>query len=131
MRVSSKPIDSPLISRPNVLIAMNEPSLRKFLPAVEPGGLVLYDGDDPGRPDVHMVARPFTVVADRLGAVKAANMVMLGALLGATAVLDPAQVLSALGRLVRNPKYFEADVAAVEADRKESRVLPLGDFIRE
>ena len=43
VRLSSEPIDSPLVSRPNVLLALNEPSLRKFLPAVEPGGLVLYN----------------------------------------------------------------------------------------
>src|SRR5579872_4274943 len=44
VRIGSSEVDSPLVSRPNVLIALNEPSLRKFLPAVEPGGLVLYDG---------------------------------------------------------------------------------------
>src|SRR5436190_9948565 len=44
VRLSGLPIDSPLVSRPNVLLAMNEPSLRKFLPTVEPGGLVIYNG---------------------------------------------------------------------------------------
>jgi len=39
------PIDSPLVSRPDVLLALNEPSLRKFLPASVPGGLVLYNSD--------------------------------------------------------------------------------------
>ena len=39
VRISAVPIDSPVVSRSNVLIALNEPSLRKFLPAVEPGGL--------------------------------------------------------------------------------------------
>ena len=39
------PIDSPLVSRPNVLLAMNEPSLHKFLDSVEPGGWVLYNGE--------------------------------------------------------------------------------------
>ena len=61
VRLSSGLIDSPLVSRPNVLLAMNEPSLRKFLPAVEPGGLVLYNGaalpEDCGRADVRFVAR--------------------------------------------------------------------------
>src|SRR5262249_30734334 len=40
VRVSSAAIDSPLVSRPDVLLALNEPSLRKFLPAVEAGGIV-------------------------------------------------------------------------------------------
>src|SRR6185295_20352909 len=43
VRLSTRPIDSPLVSRPNVLLALNEPSLRKFLPALEAGGIVLYN----------------------------------------------------------------------------------------
>ena len=34
VRLSTRPIDSPLVSRPNVLLALNEPSLRKFLATV-------------------------------------------------------------------------------------------------
>src|SRR6202007_471320 len=36
VRVATRPIASPVVSRPNVLLALNEPSLRKFLPTVEP-----------------------------------------------------------------------------------------------
>ena len=38
VRLSREPIDSPLVSHPNVLMALNEPSLHKFLPNVQPGG---------------------------------------------------------------------------------------------
>jgi len=34
VRIGSRAIDSPLVSRPNILMALNEPSLRKFLPSV-------------------------------------------------------------------------------------------------
>jgi 2-oxoisovalerate ferredoxin oxidoreductase beta subunit len=68
VRLASHPIDSPLVSRPNVLLALNEPSLRKFLASVEPGGTVLYNGDafpeDCIRADVRAVALPFTAMAD-------------------------------------------------------------------
>ena len=64
-------IDSPLVSRPNVLLALNEPSLRKFLPTVEPGGVVLYNGpalpEDCARADVRMMARPFTEIGRQAG----------------------------------------------------------------
>ena len=46
VRLANHAIDSPLVSRPNVLLALNEPSLRKFLPAVEAGGIVLYNGSE-------------------------------------------------------------------------------------
>ena len=45
VRISAVPMNSPLVSHPNVLIALNEPSLREFLPSVEPGGLALYNAD--------------------------------------------------------------------------------------
>jgi len=44
VRLSSGPIDSPLVSQPSVLLTLNEPSLRKFLPVAESGALVLYNG---------------------------------------------------------------------------------------
>jgi 2-oxoisovalerate ferredoxin oxidoreductase beta subunit len=125
VRLSSDPIDSPLVSLPNVLLAMNEPSLRKFLPGVEDGGIVLYNGasvpEDCARPGVRVVAVPFTEVADGMGASKVANIVMLGALLEITALLDPERIVGALRRLVKNPKWFDLDVQALERGREAVR----------
>ena len=113
VRLSRKSIDSPLVSRPNVLIAMNEPSLRKFLPAVKPGGWVIFNGDafpmDCTRSDVHSFARNFTQVADELGDPRATNMVMLGALLRATDLMPLSIIVAALGRLVKNQRMVELD----------------------
>ncbi len=124
VRIASRGIDSPLVSRPNVLLALNEPSLRKFLPAVEAGGIVLYNGSEtPGdcaRRDVRLVALPFTQLADELGATKVSNIVMLGALLEATGVLEQERVVGALKRLV-HPRFFELDLAALARGRKEFR----------
>ena len=56
----STPIDSPLVTVPNFLVAMNEPSLRKFDLSVKPGGWVIYNGDvfpqDCERDDVNVLA---------------------------------------------------------------------------
>jgi 2-oxoisovalerate ferredoxin oxidoreductase beta subunit len=125
VRLSSRPIDSPLVSRPTVLLAMNEPSLRKFLPDVEPGGTVLYNAEalpeDCRRADVHMLARPFTELGDRLGSAKVGNMVMLGTLLEATGLVEQEQVAAALQRLVKGRRWFELDLQALEAGREEVR----------
>jgi 2-oxoisovalerate ferredoxin oxidoreductase beta subunit len=125
VRIGNRPIDSPLVNRPNILLAFNEPALRKFLPAVEEGAIVFYDGAELpagcGRNDVRLIALPFTKIADALGGSKAANMVMLGAVLEATSILDGTRVEAALKRMVTNPRLFELDLAALARGREEFR----------
>ena len=132
VRLASHAIDSPLVSRPNVLLALNEPSLRKFLPAVEEGGIVLYNGSeipaDCMRRDVRTVALPFTQLADELGATKVGNIVMLGALLEATGMLEQDRVVAALKRLV-SPRFFELDLAALARGREEFRASAADDYL--
>jgi len=117
VRLSAKPIDCPLVSRPNALLAFNEPSLRKFLSSVEPGGWVLYNGDelpdDCRRPDVRFLVRPFVELADALGSAKAGNVVMLGAFLEATGSLSRELVESVLRRRVRSERLLEIDLKAL------------------
>jgi 2-oxoisovalerate ferredoxin oxidoreductase beta subunit len=132
VRVSSASIDSPLVSQANVLLALNEPSLRKFLPAVEKGGIVLYNGrslpEDCTRSDVRTVALPFTELGDELGSSKVGNIVMLGALLEATGLLEAEPVAAALRKLVKSDKWFELDLIALERGREEVR-KPGDDYL--
>jgi len=125
VRLATRPIDSPLVSRPNALVALNEPSLRKFLASLEPGGWVLYNGaalpDGCGRTDVHTMVQNFTQLADELGDARAGNMVMLGALLEATDVLSKECIGTALERLVKNPRWLEIDRQALARGRELAR----------
>ena len=122
VRLATRPVDSPLVSRPNALVALNEPAMRKFLASVEPGGWIIYNGaglpDGCGRTDVHTIARNFTQIADELGDARAGNMVMLGALLDATNVLSNECIGTALERLVKNPRRLEIDRQALERGRE-------------
>ena len=122
VRIAREPIDSPLVTAPNILIAMNEPSLKKFDANVERGGWVVYNGDvfpeECVREDVHVLALPFTRIADELGDARAANMVMLGALLEITGALPQASVKAALRRLVKNPRWFGLDELALKRGRE-------------
>ena len=122
VRLSSQPIDSPLVTVPNILIAMNEPSLRKFDLSVRPGGWVIYNGDtfpaDCMREDVHVLALPFTQVAHELGDARACNMVMLGTLLEIANSLPQASIDVALRRLIKNPKWVELDERALTRGRE-------------
>ena len=121
VRLSSAPIDSPMVTSPNVLVVMNEPSLRKFAAAVRPGGWILYNGDefpsDCAHDDVHILAVPFTNMADELGDARITNMVMLGALLEITDSLPEAQVDAALRRLVKNARWLALDRSALQRGR--------------
>jgi len=122
VRLSNDPIDSPLVSRPNVLMAMNEPSLDKFLPAVEPGGWIFYNGtslpEGATRPDVTFIVQPFVALADRIGDTRAGNMVMLGAMLEATGLLESEWVASALARLVKSERWLDLNRRAIEYGRE-------------
>ena len=122
VRLSNKPIDSPLVTAPNFLIAMNEPSLRKFDKSVRRGGWVIYNGDtfppDCERDDIQVLALPFTQIAHELGSARACNMVMLGALLEIADGLPQASIDAALRRLVNNARWFALDERALERGRE-------------
>ena len=82
---------------------------------------MLYNGaalpEDCRRSDVRLVAIPFTEMADRMGSSKVANIVMLGALLEITDMLDQDRVVEALRRLVKNLRFFELDLEALAQGR--------------
>ena len=122
VRLSNKTIDSPLVTSPNILVAMNEPSLRKFDKSVRPGGWIIYNSDtfptDCERDDIHVLALPFMQIAHELGSARAGNMVMLGALLDIADGLPQASIDAALQSLVKNTKWFALDERALERGRE-------------
>ncbi len=119
--LSKERIGSPLISNPDVLVAMNEYSLRKFAHEVKSGGVILYNGAslpaDFTAPDVQVVAMPASEIADKLGSTKATNIVMMGALLEETECLAPGTALSVLEDKVKKLNLLEIDRKALTAGR--------------
>lgn len=115
--VGGKEIGSPAVDAPDVLVAMNQPSLEKFLSTVARGGTVLFEGSIPVRPDppAGVTVRPFPAVkiAEEAGTPKAANTAFLGALmeLGLLGIPE-ADVLAALDA------SFAEKPALVERNRK-------------
>ena len=119
--LSHERIGSPLSSRPEVLVAMNEISLRKFAASVVPGGLILYNADklpaDFSVTHARAVCIPVSEMADRIGTAKVANVVMLGALLEETGCLPTDTAIDVLEDTVKNPKLLELDKQAIVAGR--------------
>jgi len=119
--LSHERIGAPLINHPEVLVAMNEPSLRKFGPQVKAGGVILYNGrtlpEGLHYEGVTVDCVPANDIADQIGSAKVANVVMLGALLEATDCLPFTAARDVLSGMVKNPKLAEMNELALEAGR--------------
>ena len=120
--LSSERVGSPLIEHPDVLIAMNEPSLRKFAAQVKAGGLILYSREALPEgfavPHARVQCVPASEIADQLGSAKVANAVMLGALIELTGELPMATANAVLEATVKNAKLLEVNRRALEAGRE-------------
>ena len=83
--VSDSPVGSPIITTPDVLVAMNLPSLQKYVDAVAPGGQIYVDSaliqEKVTRTDVEVFYIPATQMAKSEGIASLANMVIMGHLL--------------------------------------------------
>ncbi len=117
--LSHERVGSPVIEHPDVLIAMNEPSLHKFSKMVEAHGTILYNNDKlpVGLPpcEAKIYCVPAAEIADGLGTTKATNMVMLGALLELTHTLPRESAFEVLRAKVRNTKLLDVDCQAIDA----------------
>ena len=82
--LSDEAIGSPLVTNPNVLVAMNRPSLDKFVNDVEPGGVILLDSSlidvKVERDDVTTYYVPASKLAEENGLKGLANIILIGKL---------------------------------------------------
>ncbi len=90
--VSDEAIGSPLVTNPNVLIAMNLPSFDKFIDAVEPGGVVIVDSSlidkKVERDDVTVYYVPSSSLAEENGLSGLSNMILVGKLFQSVCTAD-------------------------------------------
>lgn len=102
--VSERPIGSPIIHRDaTAAIVMNLPSMHKFEAELLSGGLLVLNSslidEAPQREDIEVLTVPANDVSRELGVEKAANMVMLGAYLGADRLFGLDEMIKALGKV--------------------------------
>ena len=83
--VSDERISSPILSKYDVAIVLNQPSLDKFESKVKPGGILIYDGNGiinpPTRKDITVYQIDATDKAAEMKNSKVFNMIVLGGLL--------------------------------------------------
>lgn len=102
--VSETPIGSPIIHQDaTAALVMNLPSMHKFETELLPGGLLVVNSslieEKPKRSDIEVLQVAANEIALELGVDKAANMVMLGAYLGATGLFGLDETTKALGKV--------------------------------
>jgi len=116
--ISDTPVRSPVIQSPSAVVAMNLPSLDKFEPTVKPGGMLFVNSSliarDVTRTDLTTVLVPANDVANELENPKGANMVILGAYLGATGAVDIEEIEALIKKtFAAKPKVVEANMEAL------------------
>lgn len=102
--ISDTPVGSPIVAQPSILIAMNKPSLFKYLDETEKGGNIFYDSslieDEVKRDDVSIFAIPATQMAGDNNLNGLANMIILGKVVKETNVVSYDTLMKALTKVV-------------------------------
>ena len=122
--VSDEPVGSPIVSKPNVLMVMNLPSLDRYESAVKAGGRIFVDSSlvdrKVEREDVEAYYVPATQLASDNGLTGLANMILTGKLLKVLGQFeDEAAVADSLKKVVsvKHPEMFEKNLQALKLGR--------------
>ena len=107
--VSDNRISSPIITRFDSAIVLNQPSLDKFEPAVKPGGLLIYEQSTiihpPTRDDIDVLCIPALEEAEKLKAKQVANMIMVGAFLEKRPIVKMETIVSTLKKVLPEHRH--------------------------
>ena len=112
-------VGAPVISNPDVLIALNRPSLDKFENSVAPGGYIIYDDSlidrDVERTDVNVIKIPATKLTNEHHLETLANMIILGRMLKETELFTVEEIIGGIKKSVPASKEWlvEKNIEAV------------------
>jgi len=122
--VSDDKISSPILSKYDVAIVLNQPSLEKFEPKIKPGGVLIYDGfgiiNPPTRKDITVYRIDAMDKAAEMKNGKVFNMIVLGGLLKVVPVVSTNGVEKALKKTLpeRHHDLIPLNMQAVEEGGK-------------
>ncbi len=106
--VSDEEIASPVASEPEFVVAMNQPSFNRFQNILQSGGLMCFNASLVNstsiRSDIEVLAIPTSELAEKLGTIKVANMIMLGALIKASDIISFDAMIKNLAELLGEGK---------------------------
>ena len=108
-----------MASNPDILVAMNFPSLEKFEPTVVKQGLVVLNSslieENPSRTDIDLLQVPTVQLAREVGSERAGNMIMIGAFCARTALLTLEETFKGMEAALKGKdKFFELNRKGIE-----------------
>lgn len=118
--VSEEIIGAPVVRNPTAAVVMSRPSMEKYEPLVKPGGVMIVNASlidmKSQRDDIRVLYVPASDIATELGNVRMANMVALGALIGATGLVSYDTVMQQLDEHLsaRQRKWLEPNGQALK-----------------
>ena len=118
--LSDEPVGSPIVSSPDILVAMNLPSLDKYEDAVVPGGMIFIDSTlierKVKRDDVKVFYIPSTQLAQQMGAPTLANMIITGKLIRESGMVKKENIEDALKKVVsaKRANLLEINLNAIK-----------------
>ena len=122
VNISRGRIGAPTVDHPNVLVAMNQPSLELFEKDVVDGGWIFTDSgictSMPDQKRLKVTAIPAAEMADKIGTPKVANVVMLGAICAATGIFTADYVKDTLKVIVKKKELLDKNLQAFDAGWK-------------
>lgn len=102
--ISDSSISSPIISKYDTVVALNQPSVEKFEAKVKKGGNIIFDSTNiltpPTRTDINIYSVPGSEEAVRLKNIKVLNLIMLGAFIKATGTVNVDTIPKALAQVL-------------------------------
>ena len=122
--ISDERISSPILSKYDVAIVLNQPSLDKFMPKLKPGGMLIYDGfgivNPPTRDDIKVYRIDAMDKAAEMKNAKVFNMIVLGGLLKVCPVVSTDGLQKALFKSLpeRHHQLIPLNMQAVEKGMK-------------
>lgn len=117
--ISDQEIGALMPETADCLLALNQPSLEKFINSVKPGGMVIFNSAlcrKPERTDIDIYSIDAMEAAQELGSPKVTNVVVIGAFVKCSGILKAEEVSKALDiKLGKKPEFIEMNRKAFQA----------------
>ncbi len=118
--ISDNPIASPIVTFPNVLIALNQPSIDKFASFVVKGGFIIANEDlcpkIPNIEGIKTISAPLSKLATEIGSDMVLNMLAIGIVIGSTNMIKYETIESDLTAFLakKNPELLKMNLIAIK-----------------
>ncbi len=118
--LSDTQVGSPIVGHPDILIAMNLPSLEKYEQEVNAGGFIFVDSSlvnrSVSRSDVHVFPIPATSLSTEKGYDTLANMILMGHVIAHTQIIPENMIRPAMQKVVsaRHADLLEKNIEALQ-----------------